>query len=117
MEAFNERLRRFAKELGISNAEVARRAGLSARQYGHYVEGRREPNLRAIVRICAALGITPNDLLLDRQSTAKASERDKFRSRLITDTNTLEIDDLKLAAHLISAMVKHRSAASRRPAR
>lgn len=65
METLSRNLRRRAKELGLSDAEVARRAGLSERRYGHYVAGTREPDFATFVRICEVLAVTPNDLLLD----------------------------------------------------
>ncbi|HZI75445.1 MAG TPA: helix-turn-helix transcriptional regulator [Gemmatimonadales bacterium] len=64
MEIFAQRIRERARELGLSDAEVARRAGLSERRYGYYSTGEREPNLATLVRICEVLAATPNDLLL-----------------------------------------------------
>jgi transcriptional regulator with XRE-family HTH domain len=63
MTPFAENLRRRAEELGISNAEAARRAGLSERRYAHYVSGQREPDLSTLVRIARVLGTSPNELL------------------------------------------------------
>ena len=63
MDLFAENLRKRAVELGISHAEVARRAGLSERRYGNYVSGRREPDLVTLVRIARVLETTPNVLL------------------------------------------------------
>ena len=36
-------------QLGLSDAEVARRAGLSERRYGYYATGEREPNLATLL--------------------------------------------------------------------
>ena len=44
-----------ARELGLSDAEVARRAGLSERRYGYYATGEREPNLATLVPKTAIL--------------------------------------------------------------
>ncbi len=63
MTLFADRLRERAKELGLSNAEVARRAGIADRRYGNYVLGRTEPDLQTLGMIARALGLTPNDLL------------------------------------------------------
>ena len=63
MEIFSNRLREKAKQLGISNAEVARRVGLDERRYAHYASGRREPDLATLVRIAETLGTTPSWLL------------------------------------------------------
>jgi transcriptional regulator with XRE-family HTH domain len=64
MDLFAKRLRERARQLELTDAEVARRAGLSERRYGHYVRGARQPDFQTLVRICAALDTTPNDLLL-----------------------------------------------------
>ncbi|WP_312890263.1 helix-turn-helix domain-containing protein [Rhizobium laguerreae] len=45
MDILSKRLRERAEQLGISNAEAARRVGLDERRYAHYVAGRREPDL------------------------------------------------------------------------
>ncbi|MCB7129546.1 MAG: helix-turn-helix transcriptional regulator, partial [Candidatus Brocadiales bacterium] len=63
MQNFGKKLRERARQLNLADAEVARRAGLSERRYGHYVTGRNEPNLETLVRICTVLETTPNDLL------------------------------------------------------
>ena len=63
MEPFASNLRKRAEELGISNAEAARRVGLSERRYGNYVAGRREPDLATLVRIAAVLETSPDRLL------------------------------------------------------
>src|SRR3954449_10591973 len=63
MRVLGQKLRSRAKELGFSNAEVARRAGLSERRYGFYVTGDREPDLSTLLRICKVLATTPNILL------------------------------------------------------
>lgn len=66
MLPFASNLRRRAEELGISNAEVARRVGLSERRYANYVSGKREPDLATLVRIAEVLGTSPNSLLINQ---------------------------------------------------
>lgn len=68
MRVFAERIRERARELGLSDAEVARRAGLSERRYSYYAKGEREPNLATLLLICDVLAATPNDLLLPEGS-------------------------------------------------
>jgi transcriptional regulator with XRE-family HTH domain len=63
--ALGQKLRERAAELGLSGSEVARRAHLDERRYGHYVRGVREPDLVTLLRICEVLLTTPNELLLD----------------------------------------------------
>jgi len=63
METLANRLQERARQLGISNAEAARRTGLDERRYAHYASGRREPDLATLVRIASSLGTSPNWLL------------------------------------------------------
>lgn len=63
MEVFAKNLRRRAQELGLANAEVARRVGLSERRYAHYVSGRNEPDLAMLLKIADVLQSSPNELL------------------------------------------------------
>lgn len=63
MDAFAKNLKLRAQALDLSNAEVADRAGLDTRRYGHYVTGRSEPDLATLRRIAEVLKTTPNDLL------------------------------------------------------
>jgi transcriptional regulator with XRE-family HTH domain len=63
MLTFAETLKRRAKALGLKDAEIARRVGVSARRYGHWTLDRGEPNLELFVAICRELSITPNQAL------------------------------------------------------
>lgn len=92
MEGLGQRLRERARELGLSDAEVARRAGLTATRYGHYVSDYREPDLATFGRICGVLGTTPNDILAfdalpDGLEAARAMV---VRSAAVMDASTLE---------------------------
>lgn len=55
MQPFGNNLRRRTKELGLTDAEVARRMGVSERRYGFYVTGDREPDLATLLRIADIL--------------------------------------------------------------
>jgi transcriptional regulator with XRE-family HTH domain len=63
MERLAERLKRRARELKLSNAEVARRAGLAETRYAHYCRGRSEPDLETLIRIARVLDTTPHWLM------------------------------------------------------
>ncbi|MFL1462597.1 helix-turn-helix domain-containing protein [Roseococcus sp. DSY-14] len=60
---FAQRLRARARHLGLSDAEVARRAGLGQPRYSNYSNGIREPALDVLVAIARALETTPDRLL------------------------------------------------------
>jgi transcriptional regulator with XRE-family HTH domain len=107
MELFAANLKKRAEELGISNAEVARRAGLSERRYGNYVSGRREPDLATLVRIASVLATTPNALLT---SEAPAETSDGLtRQRTLAALAALRPDDLERIAIMVEALAAART--------
>jgi transcriptional regulator with XRE-family HTH domain len=108
MQVFAQRIRERARELGLSDAEVARRAGLSERRYGYYATGEREPNLATLVRICEVLAAAPNDLLLPGGKAPAQSGRDRLLARISAATNDLGQPELELAACLIECVSAHR---------
>jgi transcriptional regulator with XRE-family HTH domain len=108
METFAQRIRERARELGLSDAEVARRAGLSERRYGYYAAGEREPNLATLVRICEVLAATPNDLLLPEGKAPPQSGRDRLLARITAATDNLNLPELELAACLLECVMAHR---------
>jgi len=62
MTGIGAKLRDRAQELGLSDAEVARRADLHPRRYSNYVNEEREPDFQTLLRICAVLQTTPDAL-------------------------------------------------------
>ena len=100
MDLFATKLRKRAEELGISNAEAARRVGLSERRYAHYVSGAREPDLATLVRIAKVLEATPNELL-GVGTEPKRSKRTVLKERLSVAANAM--DDRELEITVIQA--------------
>jgi transcriptional regulator with XRE-family HTH domain len=100
MEQFAARLRKRAKELGISNAEAARRIGLTERRYAHYVTGSREPDLTTLIRIAKVLETTPNELL-GFGPEPRRSKRTILADRLQVAAKTM--DDRALEITVIQA--------------
>ncbi len=106
MEPFASNLRKRAEELGISNAEAARRIGLSERRYGNYVSGRREPDLATLVRIAAVLETSPNRLLSFGQEEAAPAGP---KQRIVSATNILPDRDLETLAVMVEALASQRA--------
>lgn len=104
MERFATNLRRRAEQLGISNAEVARRAGLSDRRYGNYVSGRREPDLSTLVRIASVLAITVDELVGSTPSKDVRTTEEMFQERIASALQALRADDLQRLAVMIEAL-------------
>lgn len=107
MDLFAENLRKRAVELGISHAEVARRADLSERRYGNYVSGRREPDLATLVRIARVLKTTPNVLLGFDDAQSEGS--DALTAKIGSAVSALGESDREVIAACAEAIVKLRS--------
>ncbi|MEQ8659154.1 MAG: helix-turn-helix transcriptional regulator [Hyphomicrobiales bacterium] len=108
MDIFASNLKRRAQELGLSNAEVARRVGLSERRYGHYVSGRNEPDLAMLLKIADVLQSTPNALLdIDEGRSAK-EPRDILVDRLNAVATVMSDDDLQAAVAQAEAVIAMR---------
>lgn len=113
MQVFSERLRQRARELGLADAEVARRAGLTERRYGNYVAGIREPDLATLLKIASALSSSPDQLLGLSATKSAKSDRDRMTARLMGVTGILPIDDLERVLVQVEALAKHRVAPRR----
>lgn len=103
MMVFAENLRSRAFELGLSNAEVARRAGLAERRYANYVIGRREPDLSTLLKIAEILGSSVDDLLRPREPSHKPNA---VRDRLLAAIAVMDERDLEIFAVQAEAVVQ-----------
>lgn len=104
MEVFAKNLRRRAQELGLANAEVARRVGLSERRYAHYVSGRNEPDLAMLLKIASVLQSSPNELLSGDMLEAKDS-RVLLLDRLTSAAKIMIDADLEAAVVQAEAVI------------
>lgn len=104
MEGLGNRLRVRAAELGLSGAEVARRAGLTATRYGHYLSDYREPDLATLVRICRVLGFRPDELLAYDQHGADATGLLAKRAAVAAYLDVLDAGSLDLALPVVQAI-------------
>lgn len=106
MKAFAQKLRERAEELDLAYAEVARRCGLTERRFGHYVTGTREPDLATLLRICAVLDTTPNNLLGVEHSDEQAeSAGERLRASIGAASKSLSVPNLRIAKVLIDTMI------------
>ncbi|MCJ8519717.1 helix-turn-helix domain-containing protein [Pseudorhizobium tarimense] len=105
MEILSKQLQGRAKQLGISNAEAARRVGLDERRYAHYASGRREPDLATLVRIAAALGTTPNWLLGINAAPNEDPQVSALLDRFANAASGMTLQDLELCVIQAEAVV------------
>lgn len=105
MEQVGPRLRARALELQLSDAEVARRAGLLPTRYGHYVSGYREPDLATLVRICRVLALRPDTLLGYEEPASPAGDGlEERRGRLAAFAAVMDAATLDLALAVMQAL-------------
>lgn len=96
MDIFAKQLQERARQLGISNAEAARRTGLEERRYAHYASGRREPDLATLVRIAKALATSVDWLLGHRLVDGDDHTRVELTDRLALAANSMSVGELNL---------------------
>lgn len=107
MDVLAKNLKARAQELGISNAEAARRAGISERRYGNYVTGYRQPDLQTLVRIAAALHCTPNDLLGVAGDQQDNSDAGRLRREIAAAIAVLNQRHLETLLVQVRALASH----------
>ena len=109
METFSSNLKRRAEQLGISNAEVARRVGLSERRYGNYISGTRQPDLATLVKISSVLKTSLDELLSDKVSKPAKSTKRNLQERIASAVEVLNEEDLARIAIMLDALAAARS--------
>ena len=97
MSYFSDRLKIIARERGLSIAQMARICEISERTYANYSSGSRQPDFETLIRICARLGVTPNDVLLNGYKPDPQEERDALMRRLLSVAEMLSDHDVEKA--------------------
>lgn len=104
MDTLGQRLRARAGELGMTNASVARAAGVSEQRYGNYVTDTREPDLGTLVRIARVLQTSPNALLGFELKEAKTSPK---RARMLEVASQVPESLVEAVTAQLHALVLH----------
>ncbi len=108
METFSSNLKGRAEQLGISNAEVARRVGLIERRYGNYISGTRQPD-RSLVKISSVLKTSLDELLSNEVNKPAKSTKRNLQERIASAVEVLNEDDLARIAIMLDALAAARS--------
>ena len=107
MQGFGARLAARARELGLSNAEVARRAGLSERRFGNYATDTREPDLQTLTSLARVLAIS-TDELLGMTVLTEMTERAKLLAQIEGALGQISDLDLELISVELRAVAEWR---------
>ena len=103
MKGLGKRLKDRARELGLSDAAVARRSGLGLTTYAGYTTDRHEPDLPTFTRICVALGSSATDLL--RDTSPVTNDAQALRARISAALEALDQRSLEVAAIVVDGLV------------
>lgn len=108
MDDFGERLRACAQEMGLTDAEVARRLDVSQQRYANYVSGRHRPDYEMLIRICRILGTRPDRLLGFDATEDKAPDTDEGRlyRRICVVARSMRPLTLRHAAAMMDALAE-----------
>ncbi len=101
------RLRARAKELELTDAEVARRLGLAQSRYAHYVSGTRAPDYQTLARICRALLTSPDYVLgFSVEGAERPPEAALLRDRAAAALDAMDPRRLRLAADILDVIAR-----------
>ncbi len=75
MSEFSEKLKKLRVNAGYTQADVARRLGIASSTIGMYEQGRREPDMEIISKICELFHVSPTYLMSPKtEAPAEISE-------------------------------------------
>ena len=118
MKGLGQRLRERARELGLADATVAERLGLSQQRYFNYVSDQTEPDYETLLRICRALDTTPNAVLGTEPPQTEPDEAEALRARIAATVNTMAAATLRITAAVVDVLAReHEPEGARRPLR
>ena len=106
MRGIGDRLRARARELELSDSEVARRLGLSQARYANYVAETREPDFETLLRICRVLAVTPDEVLGVAVRDRPEEDR-RLHERIAAAAESMDPATLGLAADLMDTLARH----------
>jgi transcriptional regulator with XRE-family HTH domain len=105
IEIFKERLKKARDLRGLSQAQLAAKAGLPPASVSHFESGPRKPSFDNLKALASALDVT-TDYLLGRSDTPEASA--ETVGRLHRDLHKLTSQDLELAKEFVDLLIKKR---------
>lgn len=98
--AWGKHLTRLRQAQGLSVTDLAKLAGMAPSAIAHMESGRRNPTLESIIKLSAAMEITPSDMvevglsegcpsLIDKRAAIRAEERLQELTQYLSDNNLI----------------------------
>jgi transcriptional regulator with XRE-family HTH domain len=104
IDIFKERLKAARELRGLSQAQLAAKAGLPAASVSHFESGPRKPSFDNLKGLATALSVT-TDYLLGRSDTPDASAP---VGRIHRDLHKLTSKDLELTEQFVDLLLRQR---------
>lgn len=104
---WGERMKARARELGLTDAAVARALGIGQHRYSAYANESREPDFATLARICAVLRTTPDALLGYGSQPAGSSDDDASLARLAAAAMAMSGPDRARAVAVMETLAAH----------
>lgn len=101
IRTIGNRLLALRRRSGLTQAEMAEKAGLSNRAYADIERGAANMRVATLVSICGALHITPDEILTDGDASASARQE-----QLIDRLNDCAPKDKDTALRLLSVYLQ-----------
>lgn len=95
-----DQIRSLRLRLGISQSELARRAGYSHEFISQVERGVKSPSIKALQKIAVGLGVSPSLLMEPKHLPAESEE--KLKHEVIKLVNNLPADKLKIIRDLLN---------------
>lgn len=104
-----QKIRKYRRELDLTQQELGAKAGINFRNLPHYETGRLKPGLKVLSRLAAALNVQVEDLLddsLDQEQPVKLRDPDLLR--YFRQLEEMSDEDQRTVKHVLQALViKH----------
>lgn len=102
---FHDHIKNLRLRLGISQSELARRAGYSHEFISQVERGIKTPSIKALQRIALGLGVSPSILMESKSNPGESEE--KLRSEVQMLINNLPVNKLKVLRDLLTVFPDH----------
>jgi len=99
---FSSQIKTFRQRLGISQSELARRAGYSHEFISQIERGLKSPSIKALRKIAVSLGVAPS-MLMETRSLPDYPAEEKLRHEVRLLIDELPADKLKIIFDLLNA--------------
>lgn len=76
MRKIGNKILNFRKAIGLTQAETAEKAGLADRTYADIERGNVNMRIETLLKICTALGVTPDDILTEENTHLKLTQEE-----------------------------------------